>query len=73
MANKPKPIVRLQVNLSESESAQVDQIIKEEHISKSGLIRKLMRLYLLLKKLQDEGGKFYSERKDGSREIIHFL
>lgn len=70
---KPKPYVRLQVNLSESESDQIQEIIKQEHISKSGLIRKLIHLYLLLKKLQGEGGKFYSEGKDGSREVIHFL
>lgn len=69
----PGDLVRLQVDLTQAEAAELKQITSEEHISRSNLIRRLIKFVVLLRRFQRQKLTFYAEHEDGTREIVHFL
>jgi hypothetical protein len=64
---------RLQVDMTPEEMSDIDKLRQDEGIAGTYVLRRALKLYLLIWRLQKDGKFFYVEDEQGNREMIRII
>jgi hypothetical protein len=64
---------RLQVDMTPEEVNDIDKVRQDEGIAGTYVLRRALKLYLLIWRLQKDGKFFYAEDEQGNREMIRII
>lgn len=64
---------RLQVDMTPEEVDDIDKVRQDEGIAGTYVLRRALKLYLLIWRLQKDGKFFYTEDEQGNREMIRII
>lgn len=64
---------RLQVDMTPEEVNDIDKVRQDEGIAGTYVLRRALKLYLLIWRLQKDGKFFYAEDEQGNGEMIRII